>query len=65
MAHGNKKYNFEDLQKPGDCITVKSANIYSTKNYLREYSKEANIKWPEGFNVTQQALGEVKIERVL
>lgn len=64
MAHGNKKYNFEDLKSKGDAIIVKSANIYSTKNHLRIYSKENELEWPATFNVSQSGLKQVKIERV-
>jgi len=39
MAHGNKKYFFEELKKRGDTITVKSANIYSLTNQIKLYKK--------------------------
>jgi len=39
MAHGNKKYFFEELKKRGDMITVKCANIYSLTNQIKLYKK--------------------------
>lgn len=39
MAHGNKKYFFEELKKRGDTIIVKSANIYSLTNQIKSYKK--------------------------
>ena len=39
MAHGNKKYFFEQLVKRGDLITVRPANIYSLKNQIKLYKK--------------------------
>lgn len=39
MAHGNKKYFFEELRKRGDTITVKATNIYSLRNQAKLYKK--------------------------
>jgi len=63
MQHGNKKYNFEDLQKVGDEIIVKPANIYSLKNSLRLYSKVNDIEYPKSFRFDDETQGLVKITR--
>lgn len=43
MEHGNKKYNLEQLQKAGDTIIVKPANIYSLKNQMRKFFGSHNF----------------------
>lgn len=65
MSHGNKKYDFELLKKPGDSITANTANIYSLKNALRLYSKINGIKYPESFFVEDVVRGDVIIERII
>ncbi len=64
MAHGNKKYNFEDLKKKGDKITVNTANNYSLKNALRNYSSANSLDFRSTFLVEDKPAGNVQIERV-
>lgn len=64
MQHGNKKYNFEDLKKRGDIISVKPANIYSLKNSLRLYAKENNIDYAKAFAFEDGINGMVEIKRI-
>ncbi len=46
MAHGNKKYYFEELKAKDDTLLVKPnkgqviVNIYSVTNQLKKYQKE-------------------------
>jgi hypothetical protein len=66
MQHGNKKYNFEALQSPGDTITVKPANIYSLKNSMRIFFKPADaIKFriADHFVIDEMKGGNVQITR--
>ncbi len=63
MAHGNKKYNFEDLKKSGDTIVVNTANNYSLKNALRKYSTSNKLDY-KIFKVEDKPAGDTLIERV-
>ncbi len=66
MIHGNKIYFFEDLKQAGDTLTIKPrknqirVNVYSLKNQLKLYSKEAKTEF-ENYLVEEQKNGNVLI----
>lgn len=66
MAHGNKKYFFEQLQSNGDSITIKPnkgkqiVNTYSVANQLRKYQNE-NTSFE--FNIELHKNGNATITR--
>lgn len=47
MAHGNKKYFFEELKAKGDTLLIKPnknqsiVNVYSVTSQIKVYQKEA------------------------
>lgn len=61
MAHGNKKYFFEELKKRGDMITVRSANIYSLTNQIKLYKKSTDPGLE--FKIEQSGDGEFTVLR--
>lgn len=62
MAHGNKKYFFEELKTEGDTILVKPVNIYSLRNQIKLYKKSSD---PElEYTIEEQRGGKVLITRI-
>lgn len=49
MAHGNKKYFFENLKSKGDTLLVKPnkgkqiVNVYSVTNQIKKYQSENEV----------------------
>lgn len=67
MAHGNKKYFFEDLKVKGDTLLAKPSpkqirvNVYSLKNQIKLYQKEAD-KFE--FTIDEHKNGNATITRI-
>jgi hypothetical protein len=61
MAHGNKKYFFEELKQSGDTIMVKPINIYSLKNQIKLYVKKVDPNLEYSFE--EQKGGKILIIR--
>ena len=62
MIHGNKKYEFEKLENPGDTYLVKPTNIYSLKSAMRVYFG-AGISISKTFKFEDERGGNVLITR--
>ena len=67
MAHGNKKYFFEELKQPGDTILAKPnpkqirVNTYSLRNQIKLFFKENNENFEYEFE--EHKNGTVTIKR--
>ena len=67
MAHGNKKFFFEDLKQSGDRILCspnkgsKRINPYSSANQLRKYFIESNEKFE--YDTVEHRNGSITVIR--
>jgi len=67
MAHGNKKYFFEELKQPGDTILAKPnpsqvrVNVYSLKNQIKNFFK---FNEPFEYEFEEHKNGTVTIKRI-
>jgi hypothetical protein len=64
IMHGNKKYKFERLKQKGDIITVETANIYSLRMHLRNFSKANELDFDKVFQVDPISLKKAKVTRI-
>lgn len=68
MAHGNKKYFFEELKQAGDAQLIKPApkqtrvNVYSLKNQIKLYQKDNGVSFE--YSIEEHKNGNATLSRI-